>query len=132
MPLKQSKNKHLSWLVLFSSTGTLVCCALPILLVSLGMGATVASLVSQFPILITLSENKAGVFIFSGLLLLISIWTLYRPGRSCPSAPDLSRSCQKSQQWNQRILWLSIIIWSIGFYAAFLALPLQIWIDQSS
>jgi hypothetical protein len=132
MPLKQSKNKHLSWLVLFSSTGTLVCCALPILLVSLGMGATVASLVSQFPILITLSENKAGVFIFSGLLLLISIWTLYRPGRSCPSAPDLSRLCQKSQQWNQRILWLSIIIWSIGFYAAFLALPLQIWIDQSS
>ena len=132
MPLKQSKNKHLSWLVLFSSTGTLICCALPILLVSLGMGATVASLVSQFPILITLSENKAGVFIFSGLLLLISIWTLYRPGRSCPSAPDLSRSCQKSQQWNQRILWLSIIIWSIGFYAAFLALPLQIWIDQSS
>ena len=132
MPLKQSKNKHLSWLVLFSSTGTLVCCALPILLVSLGMGATVASLVSQFPILITLSENKAGVFIFSGLLLLISIWTLYRPGRSCPSTPDLSRLCQKSQQWNQRILWLSIIIWSIGFYAAFLALPLQIWIDQSS
>ncbi len=130
MSLSQSKNKHLSWLVLFSTTGTLVCCALPILLVSLGMGATIASLISQFPILITLSENKTGVFIFSALLLLISIWTLYRPGRSCPSDPLLRQLCEKSQQWNQRLLWFSIIIWSIGFFAAFLASPLQIWIDQ--
>jgi len=36
---------------LFTSTGTLVCCALPIMLVSIaGMGAFVASMTSTFPI----------------------------------------------------------------------------------
>jgi hypothetical protein len=33
-------------------------------------------------------------------------------------------------RWNRRILWLSSGIWAIGFVAAYLALPLQIWLDR--
>ena len=62
------KTKHLSLLSLFSSGGTLVCCALPALLVSLGAGAVMASVVSSVPQIVWFSEHKLGVFIFAGVM----------------------------------------------------------------
>ena len=118
-----------TWLTLFASTGTLVCCALPIMLVTLGMGATVAALTSSFPLLITLSLHKGWVFAVSGLMLALSGWVIYRPGRVCPSSPELNRLCNQAHTWNRRIFIASALIWSIGFFAAFLALPLRIWLD---
>ena len=117
-----------SWLTLFASTGTLICCALPIILVTLGLGATVAALTSSFPFLIILSLYKGWVFAGSGAMLALSGWLMYRPGRSCPADPELGRVCNKTQVWNQRIYWSSVTIWGIGFFAAFLALPLRIWL----
>ncbi len=119
------KTLGLSWLTLFASSGTLICCALPIILVTLGMGAAVASLTSSFPILITLSQHKIWVFAISGILLAIAFWLTYRSAQSCPTDPELARVCEQTQRWNRRILWASIIIWSIGFSAAFLALPVR-------
>lgn len=74
-----------SWLTLFASTGTLICCALPIILVTLGLGAAVVSLTSTFPFLIVLSQHKIWVFAFSALMLGVSGGLLYRPGRRCPT-----------------------------------------------
>jgi len=118
-----------TWLTLFASTGTLVCCALPIILVSFGFGATVAALTSSFPILIALSLHKTWIFAFSGAMLALSGWLIYRPGSSCPSDPQLALLCNKTRLWNRRIYWSSVIIWGIGFFAAYLALPLRIWLD---
>lgn len=118
-----------SWLTLFTSTGTLVCCALPITLVTLGMGAAVVSLTSTFPFLIVLSEHKIWVFVFSAVMLALSAWTLYRPGRACPSDPETGRLCNRAQVWNRRIYWVSVTIWCIGFFAAYLALPLRLWLN---
>jgi len=117
-----------TWLTLFASTGTLICCALPIIFVSLGFGATVAALTSSFPLLITLSLHKTWVFAFSGAMLALSGWLMYRPGRACPTDPELGRICNTTQTWNQRLYWSSVVIWCIGFFAAFLALPLRIWL----
>lgn len=125
----RSKETGLTWLTLFATTGTLVCCALPIILVTLGLGATVASLVSAVPLLITLSQYKILVFIFSGTMLALSGWLIYRPKRVCPTDPETAAMCHKSQFWNRRIYWFSIILWGTGFFAAFLALPLRIWLD---
>ncbi len=115
----------ISWLTLFASTGTLICCALPIMLVTLGFGATVAAMTSNFPMLVTLSEHKSWVFTFSALMLLFSLWLMYRPGRACPVEPEKALACARAQRWNRRVLWSSIVIWTIGFFAAFLALPLR-------
>ncbi len=115
----------ISWLTLFASSGTLVCCALPIILVTLGMGATVAALTSSLPFLIVLSQHKIWVFIFSGLMLAVSAWFIYRPSQSCPADPTQAELCARSKKWNKRIYWFSVIIWSIGFFAAFLALPIR-------
>ena len=68
------KTKHISLLTLFSSGGTLICCALPALLVSLGAGAVMASVVSSVPQIVWFSEHKLGVFIFAGVMLAISVY----------------------------------------------------------
>lgn len=118
------------WLSLFASTGTLLCCALPIILVTLGLGATVAALTSAFPFLITLSQHKIWVFTFSGILLGVSGWLLYRPGRACPTDPKPGEICNKTRGWDRRIYWTSVSIWGIGFFAAYLALPLRLWLES--
>ena len=43
------KNKLADYLSLFASSGTIICCALPALLVSIGAGAALSSLFSIFP-----------------------------------------------------------------------------------
>ncbi len=123
------KETGLSWLALFAAGGTLICCALPIILVTLGLGATVAAFTSSFPLLIAISQQKVWVFIGSGALLLVSGWLMYRPGRSCPADPGLARECARTQLWNRRIYWSAAVIWGVGFFAAYLALPLRIWLD---
>ena len=77
----------LSGLAALLSTGTLLCCALPIILVSVGLGAAVATLTSQFPILITLSGYKLQMFTGSAVLLVISAWLIWRTGATCPVDP---------------------------------------------
>lgn len=124
-----SKQTGLTWLTLFASTGTLICCALPITLVTLGMGATVAALTSSSPLLIALSQHKIWIFLISGALLAFSGWLLFRPGRACPADPELGRLCSRAQAWNRRVYWGATIIWSIGFFAAYLALPLRRLLD---
>ena len=123
------KEGHVTWLTLFASTGTLICCALPIILVTLGLGATVAALTSTFPFLISLSEHKSWVFAFSALMLMLSGWLLYRSGRSCPADPEAAALCKTAQRWNRRIYWGSVTIWGVGAFAAYLALPLRIWLE---
>jgi len=118
-----------TWVTLLASTGTLVCCALPIILVTFGMGATVAALTSTAPFLIILSQHKVWVFAGSAMMLALSGWMMYRPGRSCPVDPELGAQCDRTQVWNRRIYWASVALWGVGFFAAFLALPLRIWLD---
>ena len=124
-----TRMSRLGWLSLFTSTGTLICCALPIALVTLGLGATVAAISSNIPFLITLTLHKAWVFASSGVLLALSGWFMFRPGRACPVDPQLGELCDRTQVWNRWIFWVSVVIWVVGFCTAYLALPLRMWLD---
>ena len=119
-----TKPKKWGWLLLFTTTGTLLCCALPILLVVLGMGSVVASVVSNFPILIFLSLHKIWVFAVSGILLVIAGWFLLRPGRFCPTDPELAKLCESAFNFNKVLFWISVAIWTIGFFFAFVIIHL--------
>jgi len=121
-------DRPLAWLALFTTAGTLVCCALPIALVTLGLGSAVAALTSSLPFLITLSQHKAWVFAISGLLLAAGWWATHR-NRQCPTDPALREACEMAARWNRRILALALAVWSIGFLAAYLALPLARWLE---
>ncbi len=117
-----------TWVTLFASTGTLVCCALPIIMVTFGMGATVAALTRSIPFLITLSQHKVWVFAGSAIMLALSAWMMYRPGRACPVDRGLGALCDRTRVWNRRIYRTSVILWGLGFFAAFVALPLRNWL----
>ncbi len=128
-PAIDTHPRGILWLTLFSATGTLLCCALPILLVTLGLGGAVVALTGAFPLLISLTQHKTWIFALSGLMLLASGWLLYRPGQACPADPVLGPACGRAMRWNRRIHGLSVTIWGVGFFAAYLALPLQIWLE---
>ena len=113
---------------LLLSAGTLVCCALPILLVSLGLGASVAALTSAAPWLVALSAHKSWVFTASGLAIAAGAFFLYRPGRSCPTDPRLAALCARADRWNRVVLAIAAAIWVIGFAAAYLWLPVRRWL----
>lgn len=112
------------YLALFSSLGTLVCCALPALLVLLGFGATVASLLSAAPWLVTLSRHKAWVFAFAGILITSSFYYLYRivprllVARGACAADDME-ACRSASRGSRVLLWLSTVLLVIGVSVAY-------------
>jgi len=118
-----------AWLILFTSSTTLVCCALPILLVSLGLGAVSASLFANLPFLVTLAQYKGWMFAGSGAVLILTGWLLFRSGRACPIDPEVAELCASAYRWNTRFFWTSTAIWVIGFAAAYLALPIYSWLE---
>ncbi len=116
---------YLKWLILFVTSSTLLCCALPILLVTLGFGAVVASINYNIPALVFLAENKLWSLSLSAILLLLMAWVIWRPNQSCPIDPKLAHYCQQSKRWNKRFFWLSVIIWVTGFTFSILLLPIR-------
>lgn len=79
---------------LFASASTLVCCALPALLVAVGAGAALSSLVAVFPQVVWLSEHKAGLFGFAGAMMLASGGLQWRNRSApCPVDPALRAAC---------------------------------------
>ncbi|PHR71073.1 MAG: hypothetical protein COA66_10145 [Arcobacter sp.] len=126
--LKISSNK-VTCFTLFSSTGTLICCALPIIFVTIGLGSSIAALTNAFPFLIFLSIHKTWVFLFSGIMMFISAWFIYGSKQSCPADQQLGNLCNQTKIWNKRIFSLSLSIWVIGFFASYLLLPLRIFLD---
>lgn len=113
-----------SWVSLFTSGGTLICCALPALLVSLGAGAALAGLVGMFPQVVWLSENKAWVFGAAGVMLTIAGAMQWR-ARSlpCPADPALAAACTRTRRVSAFVYLFSVSLFLIGAFFAFL-LPL--------
>jgi hypothetical protein len=113
------------WSAFGATLATLVCCALPSLLVLFGLGATVASALSAAPWLVTPSRNKAWVFAAAALLIVGSrVYSLHvvprlaGPGAACP--PALSRG-------TRALWWTSVVLYSAAFFVAFLLGPLLEW-----
>jgi len=114
--------KFAAWLSLFASTGTLLCCALPSLLVALGLGATMAGLVTAVPQLVWVSQYKGYVFAGSGLMLSLAAYMQYRARNApCPIDAKQAAACATSRRWSKYILIFSIVIWATGAFFAFLA-----------
>ncbi len=109
-------------LSLFTSLGTLICCALPALFVALGAGAVLAGIVSAVPQLIWLSEHKLLVFGVAGLMLMVSGVMRYRSRFApCPTDAQLAAQCQRLRKHSGIMYVVSLAIYAIGFFFAFVA-----------
>ena len=138
LPLAQERRARraalLNYFSLFSSFSTLICCALPSVLVLLGLGTTVASLLSAAPWLVSLSRHKVWTFSIAGTLIAASFVMTYviaprlREGEVC-SADDPT-TCGEVSKLSRMILWGSAIIWSGGFFVAYLLGPILERIDR--
>lgn len=121
-----------SFLTLFTSLGTLLCCAFPSLLVLFGLGATVAAILSEVPWLVSLSHHKHWVFFVSGLLIAGNFVYVYgvapklqmRNGACGPAA------CQTASRFSRIVLWCSIGLYLVGCFTAYLLGPLLVRFDS--
>lgn len=118
--MTKAKLGLVNYLTLFGSMGTLICCALPALLVSLGLGAVLAGLASNVPGLIWISENKRLVFLFAGLMLSLNGALLYKNRNApCPIDPKLRDACISGRRTSKSVYLVSVIIYLTGFVFAF-------------
>ena len=132
MPLRK-RSAVLSYFSLFTSVGTLLCCALPSLLVLFGLGASVASMLSFTPWLVTLSKHKQWTFSISGIMIALSFANMYfvapriRAQRCSPSDPT---ACEDASKMSKVLLWISAGLYSVGFFVAFVLGPILTWMDK--
>ncbi len=119
------KQTILPTLSLFTSVGTLLCCALPALFVTLGMGAALAGLVSNAPWLVAISEYKAIVFLVAGAMLMMAVVLQYRARNApCPVDPAKAVACMRLRRFSYYVLAISIAVYAVGFFFAFIAVRL--------
>ncbi len=132
---EQQSGPVLGYLSLFSSVGTLLCCALPSLLVLLGLGATVASFLSAAPWLVTLSHHKNWVFAAAGLLIAGNVAYVYAiapkiRARSAACSLDAPEACDTASRVSRFVLWLSVGLYLIGVFSAYFLGPLLMRLDS--
>jgi mercuric ion transport protein len=124
----------LNYFSLFTSLSTLLCCALPSLLVLFGLGASVASTLSSLPWLVTLSRHKLLTFTVSGVLIACSVVNTYYilpRFKSEECSPDNPTACAEASRLSRVLLWISIVIYAIGFFVAFLLGPILSKLDNA-
>ncbi len=130
-----SQGGLISYLSLFTSLGTLLCCALPSLLVLVGLGATVASALSAAPWLVSLSHHKHWVFGVAGVLIAGNIAYVYalapkiraRNGACDPLAPA---ACDTASRFSRVVLWCSVVLYLTGGFTAYLLGPILVYFDS--
>jgi len=115
---KLRENKLVSYFSLFTSFGTLLCCAIPSTLVLLGFGASLAGFLGEYPQFIWLSDNKAIVFGLSFLMLGISYaGQRYAATQVCPI--DKKEDCESTKDWSKPVFFITLGINVIGAFYAF-------------
>src|SRR5687768_5665365 len=98
-----------AFLSLFGSLSTLVCCALPALLVALGLGGALAGLVGHFPQIVWLSRHKPEVFGLAGLLIAAAGWMQWRARyEPCPLDPAQAAACHSARRLSRVIYGISV------------------------
>ena len=124
----------LNYFSLFSSFSTLLCCALPSVLVLLGMGTAVASILSAAPWLVSLSRHKVWTFCIAGTLIAVSFVMTYviaprlRAGESCEATDHTT--CGEVSRFSRFVLWGSALVWICGFFVAYLLAPILERMDR--
>ena len=107
----------MKYLALIASSATLLCCGLPALLVFLGFGAVVASIVGTVPFLVVLSQYKLAVFGGSALMIALASFVSGRAGACLIDARK--DDCQRLKNASRYVLIASTTLWIVGFSAAF-------------
>ncbi len=114
--MPQAKESLILFFSLFTSLSTIFCCALPIILVSLGAGAVFASLSTNFPFINILAEKSIYIFAAAFILLLIGGYFIFFGKQICPADKKLAKICTKTKIINKWIWFISFFILLTAFF----------------
>ncbi len=127
---KQTTVQKLSgFLALFTSTGTLLCCALPAAVAAVAGGAAVGAFVSTFPWLISISHYKGWIFSAALLLIVFSGILTFRPHGKLACSITGGQGCETAGRFSKTMFWISVIIYAIGVFFAYAAVPILRFIE---
>ena len=111
---------------LVTSLSTLICCTLPAILITLGMGATLVSINEAVPGLQGLSAWLYPIkgWVFAGsLAMLLLAWGVRWATRNqpCPADPQLAKACSRLRRIGGWVLWVGFAVWAVGAFSTFIA-----------
>jgi mercuric ion transport protein len=101
----------------------------------LGLGATVASVLSYASWLVVMSHHKHWVFLVAGILILSNFVYVYAiaprlQARNGACDPDDPAACQTASRVSRIILWCSAVLYLIGCFSAYLLGPILVHFDS--
>ena len=109
-------------LSIFTSAGTLICCALPAALVALGAGAALTALVGAVPQLVWLSEHKDALFAVAAAMLALAGLMQWRARTApCPIDPAQRAACLSARRLSRGVYLGSVAVFLVGGFFAYLA-----------
>lgn len=118
------KDKLVSFLALFGSTGTLLCCALPAALAALAGGAAISAYVSAFPWVIPLSQHKGWIFLIAGLLIALNGVLTLRPQGKLACAITGGKGCEVAGAFSKSMFWIAAAVYAVGAFMTYGIVPL--------
>jgi hypothetical protein len=122
------KEKAISVLTLFTSSGTLLCCVLPAVVATIAGGAAVSSMLSVFPFLIPLSMNKGWIFIIAAILIAINGYLVFKPNQKVACDVD-EDGCDVTGRFNKRMFYISASVLAVGAFFAYALVPILVYFD---
>tara|TARA_X000000368_G_C22889568_1_gene648977 strand:+ start:117 stop:560 length:444 start_codon:yes stop_codon:yes gene_type:complete len=113
--------QKINFFSLFASSGTIICCALPSLLVAVGAGASLSSFLGAFPEIILISQYKEYVFLFAFISIIFAGIVQWKARNlPCPTNQKLAEHCKRSRKLSFYIYLLSVMLLSTGFVFTFI------------
>ena len=122
------KEKAISVLTLFTSSGTLLCCVRPAGVATIAGGAAVSSMLSAFPFLIPLSMNKGWIFIIAATLIAINGYLVFKPNQKVACDVD-EDGCDVTGRFNKRMFYISASVLAVGAFFAYALVPILVYFD---
>lgn len=116
---------------MFGSSATLICCALPASIAAVAGGSAIVSLISSFPVLITISKYKDWIFIVAGLLLIFNGIITFRPKGKVACSITGGKGCEVAGKFQRLMFWTSATIYAIGVFVAYFAVYMVKLLDNS-
>ena len=124
------KDKALSVLTLFTSSGTLLCCVLPAVVATIAGGAAVSSMLSAFPFLIPLSMNKEWIFGVSAILIAINGYIVFKPNQEVACDVEAGEDgCEVTGRFNKQMFYISASVLVMGAFFAYALVPILVYFD---
>lgn len=116
-------------MALFTSTGTLLCCAVPAAVAAVAGGAAVGSLITAFPWLIPISRHKGWIFLVAGLFILVSGILTLRPKGKIACSLTGGEGCEIAGRFTKSVFWGAVGIYAAGLFFSYGLVPVLRFVE---